>query len=548
MFSHYSFRIFLDEKLATELTGGYIKEMKVGDKRKGLQKLLGELPSHKRQLVEEIFRREVNVRRERGEFVSEQEEINIYVKAIGELERRKLSKESAESERKEGEKEHTQRKEERKDGRRSKEQRNTTEKEKSNLNMKTTIETEVKGKSSCNGKISLEGLSMAEKRLRVQKAMDELPLFVSSKIKSKQKLTVTKMKSEGKPVGEREEVECMADVFNHMFNEEGNIMAQVLKDHIFERKSDYRLKKDCSLKQLNLPEFDEQVRLFRNFDSRKQAEEMKTLRENLSVLLKILLFKKQDKALEDAEKRGVTLSKLEKNIIRYQILLDMTQAVASKREEKQNKSVDASTKTYQAEKQESGDEFDDDVRNSKDKEEASRKDNFDTNKNETSGISVNDDSDDDVIIIEDPELTADDKDEGKKNQAEVITDDKDEGEKNQDEVPSDDDNEVDIEGYDEPILPREIKSNSEENFPPGTEKEKLNSEAEQPTTVNSETVVDGKSLGRNAGDELNKSCSKEISDVTGTSMVSEVEEAIETDLAERDTERETTCNDELNAL
>ena len=114
------------------------------------------------------------------------------------------------------------------------------------------------------------------------------------------------------------------------------------------------------MKQLHLPQFDEQVKKFRNFDQNKQAEEMKTLRESLSVLLKILLFKRQDKVFEDAEKSGVVLSKLEKNIVRYQILLDMTQAVVIKREEKEKENTDITAGAYHAEKEESGDEFDDD--------------------------------------------------------------------------------------------------------------------------------------------------------------------------------------------
>ena len=458
-------------------TGGFVKKMTIEEKRKGLQKLLGELPSDKRQKVEDIFRKEVNERRNKGESVDEQEEINIYITALGEISKRKVTKESDGKDTRRDEKPQKEKQDQTSSEKRSsKDQSKQTGKEKINSSKKRTeVETRSKGKSSCNGKISLEGLSMAEKRLRVQKALDEIPPFVSSKVKSRQKLALTKMKSEGKQVGEEEELDSLAEAFNHMFNEEGNIMAHVLRDQIFKQKGDYRLKRDYSLKQLHLPQFDEQVKKFRNFDQKKQAEEMKALRESLSVLLKILLFKRQDKVFEDAEKSGIVLSKLEKNIVRYQILLDMTQAVVTKREEKEKGTTDITAGAYHAEKEESGDEFDDDGNShlgdsKKEKEAADSKETKSKGQKrpleelshktggekkgklsaDTSMVIENGDDDDDVIIIEDPE--------------EVTTEEKDEVEKILNEMSSDEDVDVDVEEYNETKLLEDIEGNGNQEI------------------------------------------------------------------------------------
>ena len=520
-------------------TGGFVKKMTIEEKRKGLQKLLGELPSDKRQKVEEIFREEVNVRRNKGELVDEQEEINIYITALGEISKRKVTKESdrkdtGRDEKREKEKQDQTSSEERS----SKDQSKQTGKEKINSTKKRTeVETRIKGKSSSNGKISLEGLSMAEKRLRVQKALEEIPPFISSKVKSRQKLALTKMKSEGKQVGEQEELNCVVEAFNHMFNEEGNIMAHVLRDQIFKQKGDYRLKRDHSLKQLHLPQFDEQVKKFRNFDQCKQAEEMKTLRESLSVLLKILLFKRQDKVFEDAEKSGIVLTKLEKNIVRYQILLDMTQAVVIKREEKEKGTTDITAGAYHAEKEESGDEFDDDGNShfgdsKKEKETADRKETQSKGQkrpleepshktggekkgklsgDDTSMVIENGDDDDDVIINEDPQ--------------EVTTVEKDEVEKILNEISSDEDVEVDVEEYDETKLLEDIEEssnkerNTQYNVDISIENNEGNSDiGREKTMTNDDQTVPGKELSVvNAGiDLLEKQTDKDSSEKTKT--------------------------------
>ena len=517
-------------------TGGFVKQMTIEEKRKGLQKLLGELPSDKRQKVEDIFREEVNVKREKGVFVDEQEEINIYITALGEISKRKVTKESDRKETGRDEKRQKEKQNQISSEKRSKDQSKQTEKEKMNSGKKRTeLETRSKGKSSSNGKISLDGLSMAEKRLRVQKALDEIPPFISSKIKSRQKLTLTKMKSEGKQVGEKEELDSTAEAFNHMFNEEGNIVAHVLRDQIF-KQSNYRLKRDYSLKQLHLPQFDEQVKKFRNFDQNKQAEEMKTLRESLSVLLKILLFKKQDKVFEDAEKSGIVLSKLEKNIVRYQILLDMTQAVVIKRIEKEKDTTDISVGAYHAEKEQSGDEFDDDVNSylgnpSKEKEPVDRKKTknkgqkraFDENSHKTgvekkgrlSGeasmeIEKGRDDDDDVIIIEDS--------------PEVTTKEKDEVEKIINEMSSDED-EVDVEEYDETKLLEDIEeSNNKErriqdNVGITTKNNEGNNDIRGEKTATKDVqTVPGKesSTGHASSDSLEKQSDKDSNEETKT--------------------------------
>ena len=513
-----------------EPTGGFVKQMRIEEKRKGLQKLLGELPSDKRQKVEDIFRKEVNVRRDKGVFVDEQEEINIYITALGEISQRKVTKESDRKETGRDEKRQKEKQNQTSSEKRSsKDQSKQTEKEKINSGKKRTeLETRSKGKSSSNGKISLEGLSMAEKRLRVQKALDEIPSFISSKIKSRQKLTLTKMKSEGKQVGEKEELDSTAEAFNHMFNEEGNIMAHVLKDQIF-KQSNYRLKRDYSLKQLHLPQFDEQVKKFRNFDQNKQAEEMKTLRESLSVLLKILLFKKQDKVFEDAEKSGIVLSKLEKNIVRYQILLDMTQAVVIKREEKEKETTDISAGAYHAEKEESGDEFDDDGNSylgdpSKEKESVVGKETkskgqkraFDetshksgVKKGRLSGdtsmvIEKGADDDDDVIIIEDS--------------PEVITKEKDEVEKILNEMSSDEDEEVDVEEYDETKLLEDIEENSKkERIQDNNNEGNSDIGGEKTATKDIQTVPEKESYtGHASSDALEKRSDKDSNEETKT--------------------------------
>ena len=434
--------------------------------RKGLQKILGELPAEKRQKVENVFRAEVNKRRTKGEFVGEQEEINIYIEALGEIGKKQApAKEKDAKDRKRDEKgteEGGVKHKETGTGKSSaKYEQKTTQRSK--LRTEKTVnhfDLGKKGKSSSNGKISLEGLSMAEKRITTKKALDEIPPFIASKVKSRQKLSVSKMKSEGKQVGETEEMDCMAEAFNHMFNEEGNIMAHVLKDQIFKRSGDFTFKRDSAVKQLNLPQFDEEVKRFRKLEQNKQAGEMKTLRESLSVLLKILLFKKQDKVFADAEKAKIELTKIEKNIIRYQILLDMTQAVVIKREEKEKGTENISAGEYQAEKEESQDEFDDDsdtlqTETKKNMESEALKrplEQAETTSpkkvkiSDTGDTPINAD-DDDVRIIEETEMTVQEEDEVDKLLKEVSSDD-------------DDDDDVIIDEYDEAKLLEDIKESS----------------------------------------------------------------------------------------
>ncbi len=306
-------------------------------------------------MVEAAFRKEVSKTREAGEVVGEEDEILIYIKALGEVGKKKPapSREKQRDTEKKKDTPHEKRQESKRE-----------EKQSSSSQRFMKPGSENKNKSSCQGKISLEGLNMAEKRVTIQKALDEVPPFIVSRIKTKQKAALAKLKSDGKQVNEAEEQECLAEAFNHMFNEEGNVMAHVLRDHVFKKTGDYHIKRDAAVKQLQLPQYDDQVKKFKKLEEAEQIKEMKDRRESLSVLLKIWLFKEQDKVFEDAVKAGVELSKNEKNIIRYQILLDLSHAVFKKQDEKAAPNA-ANTRTdvgYEAEREASGsDEFDDDV-------------------------------------------------------------------------------------------------------------------------------------------------------------------------------------------
>ncbi len=291
------------------------------DKRRAIQKLLSELPPKEREKVENVFRAEVNDLRLQGHLVGEETEINIYIKALGQVGKTCSPKQS-----------------DRKDDRpitgsdRSKDDardRSQKSDEKTVKEPRTRRAGSERPRTSCKGKISLEGLTLTERRVTVQKALSQVPDFIVRKIKARQKASLAKIT---KP-GESRELDAMTEAFNFMFNEDGNVLALALRDLVFSPRK-LCIKTDLTVKQLDLPQFDGEVRKFKGMDAVQQIAEMKKRREPLSVLLKLLQMKKQNDVFDKAEQAKLTLSEAEKNIIRFQVLLDITDAVSKRKKER----------------------------------------------------------------------------------------------------------------------------------------------------------------------------------------------------------------------